>query len=364
MFCEYCGNKIDEDSCFCEICGNSTAQTVIKKTLYCPNCGNIITDDSSFCEICGTQIIQSRFVETDKITTSVFSIQNLFIQVFKKHSKKERATILKSGIDESDTSTYSKKIQPEDFQPWLYSRIFFILILIFLIFEICFLTFDNPILLPSIMITGSLVIPFSILVLYFELNIYRDISFFKILLFFGLGGAISLLFTLLLYSIFPHQVSGQVIKLHDAIIISFIEETAKIVIAIIIITQTKNTSLLQGLLIGGAIGCGFSVFESAGYAFEKFEEYSLAVMNSTILIRSILSFGGHTTWAAITGAAFAKNKKININFFMYFAICFVLHALWNWSTLPSLKYIVLCFIPWILIINMIRSFIKDKASIN
>jgi len=363
MFCEYCGNKIDEDSCFCENCGNSTAQTVIKKTLYCPNCGNIITDDSSFCEICGTQIIQSRFVETDKITTSVFSIQNLFIQVFKKHSKKERATILKSGIDESDTSTYSKKIQPEDFQPWLYSRIFLCLTLIFLIFEICLLTFDNLKLLPATIITGVLAIPFSILILYFELNIYRDISFFKTLLFFGLGGAISLLFTLLLYSIFPTAETN----ILRAIITSFIEETAKTVIAIIIITQTKNASLLQGLLIGGAIGCGFSIFESAGYAFEKFEEYSLAEMNSTILIRSILSFGGHTTWAAITGAAFAKNKKININFFMYFAICFVLHALWDWSPLPSvnwLKYIVFCFIPWILIINMIRSFIKDKASIN
>ena len=126
------------------------------------------------------------------------------------------------------------------------------------------------------------------------------------------------------------------------------------------------------------------MFESAGYAFNVYldaHDYntradiankilpylqygyadSWAEMNFIIFLRSILSFGGHTAWAAITGAGFAKAKKINFDFIKLFAICFVLHALWDIDTpAPYFKMICLCLVAWWVIIRQIANFVEEN----
>ena len=306
-----------------------------------------------------------------------FSVKDLFVQVFKKHAVKERDEILKAGI----ITNNEVKITSQSFQPWLYSRVFLILLAVFGVFEIGLLCFNNSNLMPAVMLTGSLIIPFSLLTMYFELNVYRDISFYKTIGIFLLGGAISLLFTLLLYAIFP---SGENFDFLGASLVSIIEEIGKVLIVIILLNRNKSSTVLHGLLIGGAIGCGFAVFESAGYAFNVFLnahdyntragmindylpwylqydfEDSIGAMNFNIFLRSILSFGGHTAWAAIEGAAFAKEKKLNIGFIKMFAACLILHTLWDTNT-PAIyfKLIVLCLLAWVIIIHQITKFVEE-----
>lgn len=306
-----------------------------------------------------------------------FSIKYLFLQVFTKHTSKERDEILKAGI----VTNEKREITPKSFQPWLYSRVFLVLFAVFIIFEIGLLYFDNSTLMPAVMLIGALVIPFSLLTMYFELNIYRDVSFYRIIGIFLLGGAISLLFTLVLYAVFP---SGETFNILGASLVSVIEEIGKAFIVIFILNRNKkNNTVLHGLLIGGAIGCGFAVFESAGYAFNVFlnvhdyntragmindylpwymqysYEDSIGAMNVNILLRSILSFGGHTAWAAIEGAAYAKEKKVNLEFLKIFAACFVLHAIWDVDTpFAYLKLLVLCFVAWGIIIWQIKQYLK------
>ncbi len=175
----------------------------------------------------------------------------------------------------------------------------------------------------------------------------------------------------------------------SASLISIIEEIGKALIVILILKRTKNATVLHGLLIGGAIGCGFAVFESAGYAFNVFldaHDYntrvdivnnylpryyqygyanSITEMNFNIFLRSILSFGGHTAWAAIEGAAFAKTNKVNFDFIKAFGFCFLLHALWDTETPASyLKLALLCIVAWKIIIKQISDFIASNASGN
>ena len=211
------------------------------------------------------------------------------------------------------------------------------------------------------------------------------ISFYKTIGIFLLGGAMSLLLTLFLYSILPEPDGNNFLS---ASLISIIEETGKALIVILILKRTKNVTVLHGLLIGGAIGCGFAVFESAGYAFNVFldaHDYntrvdlvnnyfssyyqydytdSIGAMNFNIFLRSILSFGGHTSWAAITGAAFAKTNKMSFDFVKAFAICFILHALWDTDT-PAIyfKLAVLCVIAWWVIIGQIAKFVENGKEV-
>ena len=88
-------------------------------------------------------------------------------------------------------------------------------------------------------------------------------------------------------------------------------------------------------------------------------------MNFNIFLRSILSFGGHTAWAAIEGAAFAKTNKMNFEFIKAFGLCFLLHALWDTDTpVPYLKLAFLCVVAWKIIVNQISDFIASNASGN
>lgn len=416
-FCKYCGKQLALNAKFCSKCGKqvivsvnnstvdkindseklsiqikpdltqknlNTTETVQKSEVKQKNTINFISQEKleePKTSIINTDDNEKTNTEKDFIITQKiegFSVINLFVQVFKSHTSEERDEILKAGIDTNEKFDINNK----SFQPWLYSRVFLILLAVFGVFEICLLGFNNWNMLPGIMLIGSLMMPFAILTMYFELNVYKDISFYKTIGIFLLGGAVSLLFTLFLYAIFP---SGENFDFAHASLISIIEEIGKASIVMIVLTQNKKYRVFQGLLIGGAIGCGFAAFESAGYAFNAFldahdwntradmvndylpwyRQYqyadSIGEMNFNIFLRSILSFGGHTAWAAITGASFAKEKKINFYFIKMFAVCFILHAIWDTNT-PAVyfKLIMLCIVAWWVIIWQISSFVEEK----
>ncbi|WP_294428069.1 PrsW family glutamic-type intramembrane protease [uncultured Treponema sp.] len=401
-FCKYCGKQLSATAQFCSKCGkqpspilntqiedkSESPKTLSAKTEINQIQKNLNTTEhpqqkQEESENTSIKLNDNEKPETEKdfdVTQKIekFSIRNLFVQVFKSHTPKERDEILKAGI----VSNENLEIKNESFQPWLYSRVFLILLAVFGVFEIGLLSFHNSNLMPAVMLIGSLMIPFSLLTMYFELNVYKDISFYKVIGIFLLGGATSLLFTLFLYAIFP---SGENYDFAHASLISVVEEIGKACIVMMLITRNKNYTVLHGLLIGGAIGCGFAVFESAGYAFNVFldahdwntranmvNEYlpwyyqyqyadSIAEMNFNIFLRSILSFGGHTAWAAITGASFAKEKTLNFNFIKMFAVCFILHAIWDTNTPAAyFKLIMLCIVAWVVIVWQISKFVDEN----
>jgi len=422
MFCKYCGKELSDNALFCSKCGKqvtsteesaselqtenepeqcketeaeiepqddetekkSEVESAEEKHKFCRYCGEKILESSVFCPKCGKHLAANHTTQgnnvfekfgiggkSEKTDFSVkFPVKNLFINVLKRHTVQERDEVLKAGMD-SEKNPGNIKITEKSLCPWFYSRIFIILFAVFIIFEICLMNFNNSNVMPGVMIIGSLMMPFAILTMFFELNIYRDVSFFKVIGIFLLGGSASLLFTLFLYTIIP---SGNGYGLIGASIISITEEIGKTVIVIAILKRSKNMSVLKGLLIGGAVGAGFAVFESAGYAFNIFldaHDYnnfyygyvdSLGQMNFTIFLRSILSFGGHTAWAAIEGAAFAREKKINKAFVKVFGLCFALHAIWDMNTpLQYLKLILLCLVAWWTILRQLGKFIaKNK----
>jgi hypothetical protein len=100
----------------------------------------------------------------------------------------------------------------------------------------------------------------------------------------------------------------------------------------------------------------------------------------TLLMRGVLSPGGHVAWAAMYGAALAMIKGsqrfhmkhfTDKGFLIYFGMAFALHFLWNYPifllSIPlfgDLKFILLTIAAWIALMNMIKKGIQQVLSIS
>ncbi|MBR4752665.1 MAG: PrsW family intramembrane metalloprotease [Thermoguttaceae bacterium] len=257
---------------------------------------------------------------------------DLFSQVFKRHSQDEADELFICGT--KYTTPTPDKISSSWPKPWLFSRVAIILLATFYILLACFDVFGNEFAIPGIMFVGSLAIPFSTLIFLFEINAPRNVSIFRVVNVFMLGGAASLFVTLILYQ-FHSSVS---LTIGGAIFVGIVEELGKVLIVAYAINKLHTTNyILNGLLIGGAVGAGFAVFESAGYAFVAFiagvvaqNSSGLESMTHNIIIRGFLSPGGHIAWAAMEGA---------------FLIIVLEGKKFTWPTITSGPFLKLCLFP-------------------
>mgnify|MGYP002235745916 CR=1 FL=1 len=184
----------------------------------------------------------------------------------------------------------------------------------------------------------------SVMLFYWEMNIPGNISIYEALLLTLLGGCLSLTVTGIMRTVFPGI--SEIAFLAGPLP----EELAKCLIVTIFLCRKKYNYGLQGILIGGAVGVGFSAMESAGYALQIFDIGIQNAMGTNIIIRSmadilvrrgVLAIGGHVVWAALYGGALAlikgKRKKCHRNvlanslFWLTFSAAFLLHTAWNFS---------------------------------
>ena len=308
----------------------------------------------------------------------VLKFQDLFTDVFKRHTNEEVEKIFICGT--SQTTPSEKDISREWPKPWLFSRVMLMLFAAFYLLILCWTGFKNINVIPDIIFIGSAIMPMSVLIFLFEMNAPRNLSLITVLKIFFIGGAASLIVTLFLSEIFPSYELDYV----GALMVGFVEETGKAIIVCRAIKNTKQCKyIFNGILIGGAVGAGFAVFESAGYAFRIYlssilggGELAYSNMINNIYMRGIMSPGGHVAWAAITGAmmmivthgdikgiSFIKDKR----FISIFLIVIILHGLWDspLTILSSvyLKIAALIVAAWIVLIVMINNALKEINSL-
>jgi protease PrsW len=148
------------------------------------------------------------------------------------------------------------------------------------------------------------------------------------------------------------------------------EEVVKLAAVIIVARNVKHKYILNGIVFGAAIGCGFAVFETAGYSFYKgyllgymatllqhtdvfskiksvddlmgviaeVSKYAYPRMFDIIASRSYLAPFGHVAWTAIAAGAlwrvkganpFSLRMLIEPSFLRTFSVPVVLHMLWD-----------------------------------
>lgn len=373
---------------------HTPAATLTKRQLmkHCSHCGNPLPDDAQYCGRCGQRQPARKpvgeafidhlndYVGNDK--PADLNWRMLFTDVFKSHSVEEAEDIFICGTHK--TTPHITQVSKEWPRPWLYSRVFVMFTVAFVLLWLCCNMFRNPNTLPGMIVVGSFAVPLSTMILFLEVNAWRNVSLYKVIQTFLVGGCASLVATLLLFSI----VGSHKLDFFGAALTGFVEETGKAVIVYHFLKRTTGRlSILSGLLIGASVGAGFAAFESAGYAmspvlafFQNSGYYAaygrqldisvmLDAINQSIVLRGFLAPGGHVTWAAISGAGMVIAAKAlrrldtsvltDARFLRLFAIPVVLHATWD-SPLTAIGQdillvpLALTAIVWIVVLILIN----------
>ena len=368
--CEECGKEISSSVSICPHCGISLKN--------CPECGTKINDNDTSCPKCGYPIVEepSKNIITenlDKITgansKSYVTFKDLFKNTFKKHDEEELDEIFTCGS--KNTTPDVKDIDPKKASAWVYFRIFIFFLIAYLPTRIGFINYGNSNFLPIMIMLAAFAIPVSVLIFFFEINLFRNIPFYKVIKYFVLGGALSLILAIIYFTLPYFENNATTQTYIGAMLIGLVEEAAKaVIVAIFLFKSKKSNYILDGLLIGAAVGAGFAAFETAGYILRFGLNNGLQTMLEIIKLRGFLAPGGHVAWAAIEGAAlmyvkgFDKLDKKHLNDKRFLLTCLipvVLHGIWDMpiETPYYLVQIAMTVIAWLVIVYFINLGLKQ-----
>ena len=180
--------------------------------------------------------------------------------------------------------------------PYYYIKIFFTLTLIF----------GFSVLLENVPITFlslSLIVPFVVLWFFFELskNVIQT-SGFELIKAFVLGGLASVAFAVLVY----RYIHIEDYNFEVYLLFALIEEFSKLLLCIFFIRKTKAINLVTAILVGFAVGAGFSFLETARYALYEYAGTDISLEAIVVVLyRSLFNFFGvgHHYWTVIISGA-------------------------------------------------------------
>lgn len=355
-YCSQCGTKTDAGCNFCEGCGADVhlAKSSVMQKAVQPSIKN------------ATNTITSRL---GLETIDGFSIKTFFSEVLSKHDPLEVERQLSVGTP--DTTPELHESMGNMPNPWIFFRVLFWTIATYLIFLLGWKEYGNANLIPGLIMVGSFAVPCATLILFFELNTPKNISLIRIGQMVVIGGAISLLLSLFIFEATPW------LGVFGASAAGIVEEAGKLaalLIAMRAVQHDRYKYRINGLLLGAAMGTGFAAFESAGYALRIGLELSPQAMLDNIQLRGLLSPFGHIAWTAIAASAFwicrpfhasTWDTLMDVRFLKLFLVPIVLHFIWN---LPfagpfKIKYILLGFVAWVVIISLVQSGHKEVAQL-
>jgi protease PrsW len=297
-----------------------------------------------------------------------FSVRHFFSQTFRRHSPDDVENMFTLGAPlTTPTLTPQMGRMPT---PWLFFRVLVGAVIVFTLFRVAWLEYGNINVVPGLIIVGSFAVPLAVLILFYELNTPRNVSIVPVAKLVMAGGALSILASLVLYDLAPW------LGVFGASAAGIIEETAKlatVVLALRLVPAARYPHRLNGLLFGAALGAGFAAFESAGYALSIGLVDSEAMLDN-ITLRGVMSPFSHIVWTAMAAGAFwlARGDDAGFiatvrsrRFLQLFSVPVVLHFIWNlpFSGPLMIKYWILGFVAWVIVISLVQSGLREVASI-
>jgi len=325
-----------------------------------------------------------------------FSAEEMFSDVARERSDEELEMYFNVGT--AATTPALEDVNTDWPKPWAFARMLALALICYAGFYWALMQFANLNLVPGLIMVGSFAVPFSILVFFFEMNVVRNVSLYQLIKLVLIGGVSSLALSLVGFAL---------TNLNDRLgpsAAGIVEELGKAAVLLIMIGQPRYPWILNGLLFGAAIGTGFAVFESAGYALRygleglahtqsfidpasgltrTFEDPIFDKMLEVIHVRGLLSvLGGHGMWTAIVGAALWKVRgrrefDLEMLFDPYFlkmlGFSVLVHMLWNFDFAEFLKtsagfdfdwiqylvFLALGFVTWVVLLSVIQDGLKE-----
>lgn len=357
-YCPYCGKQVKETARFCPSCGKALPDMQETPSAH---------ESHQIKDIYDTATAKLNRYTGEEGAVKV-NLSDLFSEVFKHHSKDEANTIFIAGTE--TTTPALDDVSDEWAKPWLFSRVLVSFLVAFVALLYMAVNFNNQNAIPGLILVGAFAVPFSGLVFFFEADAFKDVSLFEVVKVFFIGGIFSLVVTLFLYQFVTFSASDQiygVLTLKDSLSIGVVEELGKVLIITYFISQLNVKHILDGILIGAAVGAGFAAFETAGYIYGAGNQ-----LVTVAILRGWSAIGGHLVWAAISGGAlmvvkrahpFKFNQLLDARFLVFFVLAVLMHAAWDWdiTILGSfyLKLVLLIVIAWIVVFVLMSAGLKE-----
>jgi RsiW-degrading membrane proteinase PrsW (M82 family) len=190
----------------------------------------------------------------------------------------------------------------------------------------------DPILIPTVVLLGSFVVPVTWARRALERDHADGLRLGIIIRTFVNGGAAGILSAALLET-FLLRASGQAFYVGVALI----EEGVKLAVLWRMTRRLPDHSMVNGLVLGASVGFGFAAFESSGYALNALygsTGTSLSSLIQTEAVRGLLAPFSHGLWTAVTGAVLFRESRggrfrLTSRVFGTYLFVSLLHALWD-----------------------------------
>ena len=170
----------------------------------------------------------------------------------------------------------------------------------------------NIILLPTIVLLGSFLVPVTAIVWYLDHDVSPSLSPRRIVSASIIAGVLGLIVASLLefWLVYGPGTIGM-------LKVGFIEEFVKGAAIVLLALGLRSYSTRDGMVLGAAVGFGFAALETSGYALASLfvvqgQQLVLSVSSVvfTELVRAVLAPFGHGLWAAILGGViFHASRK-------------------------------------------------------
>ena len=208
----------------------------------------------------------------------------------------------------------------------------------------------NPNLYPTVTLIGSFLVPVTFVAFLVDHQHWSTLSFETIVRGFVLGGVLGILGASILEPLllpeFGTSRGGP--GMAGWLAVGVIEEGCKLAAVAWVARRLWHAGALDGLLLGAAVGMGFSALESSGYAFTVLMASAGNVPASLaeMVLRALLAPFGHGVWTAIVGAALFRDSvpghfRVTARLALAFAFVAVLHAAWDGLNAPIIAVLPL-----------------------
>ncbi len=218
----------------------------------------------------------------------------------------------------------------------------------------------DPILLPTVVLLGSFLVPVTAVVWYLDHDPSLYLSPRRVLSAFLVAGVVGVLgASVLEYYLLSNGPVG-------TFEVGFIEELVKAALILVVAIGIRTFHIRDGMVLGAAVGFGFAALESSGYALVSLFVVqghqlflSLTSLVTTELLRGVLAPFAHGAWSAVIGGAIfaAARRRGHLSMSGSVLIAYVgmsvLHGLFDSISSP-IAYAVVCLVGLFVVVWLWR----------
>lgn len=201
----------------------------------------------------------------------------------------------------------------------------------------------NPTMLPTVLLVGAGTIPLTVLLFAQSSRVGPLVPTRILLVTAVLGGLFGICAAGL-----EETIAGLLLGKASILLVGVIEETAKLVVPLIVLALAHRSTRGGGIVIGIAAGTGFAILETMGYGFNALLSRSggLGALDSTLILRGILVPAGHVAWTGAICAAlwFLVETRHKLRGVLALAVAYVgavvMHTAWDATTSGILHILI------------------------